>query len=214
MPRKTTSTGLSLVLAGAAIAASCAVLAATGPVSTDRKARVVMGPTYPITEPDLLTEIERRAAAAQPKFEAMVRSKAPESHSGFQSVPLPAATKDESRLFDPTYTLPHDIRNDKGEVLYPAGTKVNPYTKVRMPGRFIVIGPNQKDFEWLDQVAKPVDADKILLAGGNVAVVRRTRRKNVFVLDERGVERLGLRAVPAIVQQEGLMLRVTEYALK
>lgn len=200
-------TSLALVaLAGAASAA----------LDTGRGAgqkSVTLGPTFDIVEPDMREEIRARGPAAQQKFEHTAKSRPLDSYSGFQSVPLPLATRTATRSFDPTYTLPEDIFDANGQVLFAKGTQVNVYDRITMPGRFIVIGPHPSHYEWLKTVAKPGDADIVLLAGGNVAQVRRDQKLKVYLLDARGVERLGLQAIPSIVQQSGRMLKVAEYAL-
>lgn len=189
--------------------ASAAVDTAGG--SAPRKS-VQLGQTYEIAEPDMREEIQRRAPAAQARMQSQARRPL-ESFSAFQSAKLPIARQTRVRTFDPTYTLPEDIRDGNGKVLFAKGTKVNAYDRVTMPGRFIVIGPYESHYEWLKNVAKPGDADIVLLASGNVAEVRKQKRLKVFLLEPRGVERLGLEAVPAIVQQAGRMLKVSEFAL-
>ncbi len=173
--------------------------------------RVVMGQTFPIDEPDVLGEIQQRAGSTDWKT-WMVRK--PAEYSAFKTASLPRALKDSSRLFDPTYVLPEAIVDQNGKVLFPKGMRVNVYERIKAPGRFIVIGPSDADFEWLQNVAKPVPGDKVLLSGGNALEVRQSRRMTLFALDDRFIERFGLKAVPSIAQQEGNRLRVTEYAIR
>lgn len=170
----------------------------------------VLGQTFPIAEPDTLAEIKQ--AAASRDWKSWMRRK-PADYSAFKSAHLPVAKADASRLFDPTYSLPFDIRDDKGKMLFPKGTKVNVYDKLKVPGRYIVIAPQESHYRWLEEVVKPSNQDKILLANGNVLTTRQKTGLNVFQLDDRFIERFGLQAVPAVVQQEGNRLRVKEYAL-
>jgi hypothetical protein len=170
----------------------------------------VIGPTFDIVEPDVLTEIESAVRARD--WKSWMR-RAPADYGAFVSARLPLARSDATRAFDPTYTMPFDIRDDKGNVLYPTGTRVNVYEKLKIAGRYIVIAPLESHYRWLDAVAKPSGADKVLLANGNILIARRHTGRNLYMLDDRFIERFGLRNVPAIVQQEGTHLRVTEYAL-
>lgn len=185
--------------------ASAAALAAP-PVTP----AVTLGPTYPIAEPDTLEEIQRNAAVRDWK---RWMQKSPADYGAFQSARLPHAKRDAVRLFDPTYVLPNDIADETGRLIAAKGTRVNVYTKVTMRGRMIVIGNTDAHFTWLTEVAKPTANDKVLLANGNVLLARRNRQVLVYLLDERFIERFGLKAVPSIVSQEGLMLRVHEYAV-
>jgi len=172
---------------------------------------VTIGPTYDIVEPDTLAEIKKRAGEVD--WQAWMSKRAPEDFSAFQSVPLPFAKEDRSRLFDPTYTLPRDIVDGRGGVLWPAGTQINVYERISTTARTIVIGDDPAHFEWLRDVAQPGAGDRVYLAGGNVLVQMRARERRFYLLEDRVIERFGLRAVPAIVQQEGNQLRVSEYAL-
>lgn len=173
----------------------------------------VIGPTYPIAEPDLLQEIRQRAASTD--WNALVHRHDPSTFTGFQTASLPAATQDASFLFDPTYTLPQDVKDSRGTVIYPAGTTINVYERRAFSGRTIVIAATSEHLRWLDDVARPTAADKVLIAGTNMLDARTIAgARRIYALDPRIVERFGLRAVPSIVQQEGNRLRVREYALR
>lgn len=170
----------------------------------------VLGPTFPIAEPDTLAEITRTASATD--WPSWMRRQ-PKDYSAFDSADLPRNARRRSDLFDPTYILPEDLLNERGEVLAGKGTRVNALEKIRLPGRYIVIGATAADYRWLDEVARPATRDKVLIASGNVLVERESTGRPLFMLDERFVERFGLRGVPSIVQQEGTRLRVDAYVL-
>lgn len=172
---------------------------------------VTLGETFAIAEPDVLREI--KAAAASRDWQSWVRRQ-PKDYSAFDSFALPRNKANASRLFDPTYTLPRDIKDDTGRLLAPAGTKVNVYARRKREGRYLVIGGTPADYRWLDEVAQPTEKDRILLANANVYVQRKESKRQLFRLDEHFAERLGLRGVPSIVEQEGTMLRVREYAIR
>lgn len=169
-----------------------------------------IGQTFPISEPDVLDEIKQRAAARD--WQSLLRRHDPTTFSGFHSASLPPAEADASFLFDPTYTLPRNVTDAKGQVIYPAGTTINVYERRTFPGRTIVVLPTVAHFRWLRDVAKPTHQDKVLISGGSVLDARRAFQDvRLYALDKRVIERFGLRAVPTIVQQEGIQLRVTEY---
>lgn len=191
------------VTSAAAVLALAAGVAAAGQT-------VTLGQTFPIAEPDALAQIEERAAGADWKAKM---GKPMEQHSAFQSATLRYASVDAERMFDPTYTLPHDIVDGAGLVIYPAGTTINVYARITMPGRVIVIGPEAAHFRWLADVVKPTAQDVVLLANGNPLAVRAKHELPVYLLDARMIERFGLRAAPAVVAQNGTMLKVKEYAI-
>jgi len=175
------------------------------------QAHVIIGQTFPIAEPDTLTEIQERAAKVD--WNAW-RQKAGAKSKAFFSVILPLAQADADRLFDPTYTLTRDIADANGKVLFAKGTQVNVFRRFKDPRRYIVIADQESHYRWLKEVAKPTDNDLVLLANGNVYEARMRTKIELYLLDDRFVERFGLQHVPSVVQQEGTMLRVREYAVR
>jgi conjugal transfer pilus assembly protein TraW len=170
-----------------------------------------LGQTFPIAEPDTLQEI--RAAAQRRDWKAWMR-RTPREYSAFDSARLPVAKKDAVRMFDPTYTVPADLRNEKGEVLIARGTRVNVYERIKVPGRYVVIAATAAHYRWLEEVVKPTDRDKVLVANGNVLEARQRTNRAVYQLDARFIERFGVRAVPSVIEQAGTMLKVTEYGVR
>ena len=179
--------------------------------SPNAGATQILGPTYPIVEPDTAEEIRQKASAFN--WQAwMTRDKS--KFSAFQSAVLPVAKKNASRLFDPTYALPRDLISPDGRLLFPKGFKVNVYKALHIPGRYIVVQATDEDYKWLMEVAKPTAADKVLLASGNVYLERQKTHLPLLLLDDRFIERFGLKSAPAIVSQEGDQLRINEFLVK
>jgi conjugal transfer pilus assembly protein TraW len=191
-----------------AVAVVLMLLSATAQAAATRK---VVGQTFPIAEPDTLEEITRIAAGTD--WQRWMRRQ-PKDYSAFDSASLPRNTQAGSYLFDPTYTLPEDLVNERGEVLVGKGTRVNALEKIRLPGRYIVIGATAEDYRWLDEVARPESRDKVLVASGNVLTEREETGRPLYALDDRFVERFGLRGVPSIVQQQGTQLRVDAHVIR
>lgn len=169
----------------------------------------VLGPTYEIAEPDTLTEIHQRAVGVN--WSVAMTKKDPSQYSAFKGASLPRATRYVERFFDPTYVLPFDLKNADGRLLFPQGTRVNVYERLKLPGRYIVIDASPSHMRWLEETARPTATDRILVANGSVYGMRTRKDYKFFVLDPRGIERFGLQAVPAIVEQSGTKLKVTEY---
>jgi conjugal transfer pilus assembly protein TraW len=186
-------------------------LLATSLVLGGAQDTIIVGQTYPIAEPDTLTEIQERAAKVDWN---QWRNQATSKARAFVSANLPLATQEADRLFDPTYTLPRDIADANGKILFAKGTQVNVYRRIRDPKRYIVIADQESHYRWLKEVAKPTDQDLVLLANGNVYEARVRTQLDLYLLDDRFVERFGLERVPSVVQQEGTMLRVHEYAVR
>lgn len=183
----------------------------TSVLASQSAATAVIGQTFPIAEPDTLSEIETRAAKVD--WDG-VRAQMLKRASAFMSASLPATEHEAERRFDPTYVLPRDITDASGKVLFAAGTKVNVYQRVKDSARNIVIADVPQQYQWLRDVVKPTPADRVLLAGGNVLAARQRTHLNLYLLDQRFIERFGLQHVPSIVQQEGTMLKVHEYVVR
>lgn len=192
-------TTMMLVLGAFAIAAS-----ARGQTAT-------VGRTWPIAEPDALSEIEARVAQQPQSIAAKFGPR--EKWTAMQSARLGVAKVDRKRTVVPFHTLDFDIRLPDGKLLYPKGYTFNPLAYVSLPQRLIVVHP--RDLNWALSRARP--SDWILLAGGQrIATDPVTMGEKVgrplFILEERVKERLGLTVAPVIVAQVGQKLELSEFA--
>ena len=191
----------------ALLLAASVVLAASAHAATS-----TIGRTWPIAEPDALSEIEARAS----KLPADMRAKyGPRSSwSAMKAASLAPATKSQTRSVVPFYTLDTEIRLPGGELLYPKGYSFNPLAYVTLPQRLIVVVP--RDLAWALKTARLTDF--ILLAAGTardddaITLSERTGRP-IFILEERIKERLGLTVAPVVVAQVGQRLELTEVRL-
>lgn len=192
-------TSMMLVLGAVAIAAS-----ARGQTTT-------VGRTWPIAEPDALSEIEARVAQQPQSIAAKFGPR--NKWTAMQSATLGVAKADRKRTVVPFHTLDFDIRLPDGKLLYPKGYTFNPLAYVSLPQRLIVV--HLRDLHWALSRARP--SDWILLAGGQrIATDPVTMGEKVgrplFILEERVKERLGLTVAPVIVAQVGQRLELSEFA--
>jgi hypothetical protein len=194
-------TSLMLVLGALAIAAS-----ARGQTAT-------IGRTWPITEPDALSEIEARVAQQPRSIAAKFGPR--EKWSAMQSALLDVAKADRKRTVVPFHTLDFDIRLPDGKLLYPKGYTFNPLSYVSLPQRLVVV--HSRDLNWALARVRP--SDWILLAGGEktstdpVTMGEKVERP-LFILEERVKQRLGLTVAPVIVTQVGQKLELSEFAVE
>lgn len=168
-----------------------------------------IGRTWPIVEPDALTELEGKAAA-QPANIAN-RFAPRQNWSAMRSASLARATINRSRFVVPFYTLDQDIRLPDGKLLYAKGYTFNPLAYVTLPQRLIVVAP--RDLDWALRQAS--GSDFILLAAGSasdadVVTLGEKHHRPLFVLEERIKERLGLTVAPVIVHQIGQRFQLDE----
>jgi len=179
-------------------------------VTAARAETTTIGRTWPIAEPDALTEIEVRAGRQPTNIANRFGPRA--RWSAMQAASLAPAAQSRVRSVVPFHTLAFDIRGADGRIVYPRGFTFNPLAYVTLPQRLIVVGP--RDLGWALAQAKPTDF--ILLAAGKgadpIALGEKAGRP-IFLLEARVKERLGLTVAPAIVRQVGQKLELTEIRL-
>jgi conjugal transfer pilus assembly protein TraW len=202
----------SRVVFVAALAASLMVLSSTAYAQA-------LGPTYPIAEPDLLKEIERvlkekerNGELAKLQKEALERSK----HSAMNPKAVQEVTRTRQArtfFFDPSIVTNQRITTPQGRVLVEAGQRVNPLDQMAMTQQLVFIDARDPA-----QVAKAQSLiaaangkAKAVLTGGSYIELQKRWGKAVF-FDQQGnlVRKFGIRQVPAIVAQEGRLLRIDE----
>lgn len=167
-----------------------------------------IGRTWPIAEPDALSEIEGRAAQV-PDMKTAFGPR--ERWSAMKAATLGIARADRNRTVVPFYTLDQDIRLQDGKLLYAKGYSFNPLAYVSLPQRLFVVHPRELD--WALHTARP--ADFILLAAGSpgdadAITLGERHSRALFLLEERVKTRLGLTVAPVIVAQAGQKLVLTE----
>ena len=179
----------------------------------------VIGPVYSIVEKDLLAFIEGRLRAKEASGElAAIRREATErvQHSVEHPKPVTGvgkAAKTRTYYFDPSVVVPSAITDDAGRVLIAAGTMVNPLDTVSLSKRLLFF--DTRDPRQVREARAVIDAHrghvKPILTGGSYMDLMRQWKLRVY-FDQQGVlvKQLGIRAVPALVSQEGKRLRIDE----
>lgn len=177
----------------------------------------VQGHRWEIAEADIIEYIEKKLAAVDVKKlkEEMIkktteRVEEPEAVGGVVDVNFDKAIK---YYYDPSYAIPEDIYDHKGNLLYEAGYKVNPLEQVPLRERLIFInGKNEKQVEYAMRKREEYKGmAKIILISGRPLDIQRKKKVWIY-FDQQGVltTKLGIKGVPAIVEQAGLKLRIIE----
>ena len=173
---------------------------------TASAATSTIGRTWPIAEPDAMTEIEGRAARA-PSLTSQMGPRA--SWSAMRAATLGTAAETRVRKVVPFYTLEQDIALPDGKILYPRGFTFNPLDYVALPQRLVIVHP--RNLPWALKTARLTDF--ILLTAGDALELSERTGRPLFILEERVKARLGLTVAPVIVAQEGKVLVMREYDL-
>lgn len=178
------------------------------------------GAVFPIVETDLLSVIRGRLEAMQASgaTETMNRKLAARTRARVERpTPVPgivAAARPRSWVYDPTITVGQDLRDARGVVLVTAGTRVNPLDTVGLRQRLIFLnGDDPMQVKWALGNSTALDAKLILVGGSPFASMKSAQRR--FFFDQSGTltTKLGIRAVPAVVEQAGRQLRIREIVL-
>ena len=178
-----------------------------------------LGPTYPIAEPDLLKEIERVLKEKEKSGElAKLQKQAMERST--QSAMNPRAVEGLTRtrqartfFFDPSIVANQRITTPEGRVLVEAGQKVNPLDQMAMSQQLVFFDARDPDQVSKAQalIAKAGGRAKPILTAGSYIDLQKRWGKPVF-FDQSGtlVRKFGISQVPAVVAQEGRLLRIDE----
>ena len=175
----------------------------------------VRGATWPVAEPDLLSQIEARLlemerSGALARLEDEARERARRRLEAPEAVPgIAPAREERSRLFDPAITVARDIRTADGTLIAAAGTGVNPLERTTLAHDLLFVdGRRTAEIAWALGHDRP--AKIVLLAGRPLDLMRRHRRPFFFDQGGRLAARFGLRLTPSLVEQAGTRLRITE----
>lgn len=164
------------------------------------------GRTFEIAERDTLEEIEERVRAID--WQKYLNRIKPEEYRPNNLVDLPRTRMQRKRLIDMTYILETDIVNDKGELLYPKGYKINPADFVPFRKTLVVLnGQDQDQVKWFEQsdLRNRLDVSLFLSAGDSMDIARRLGRPTYYATLPL-IGRFQIQTVPSVIRaKEGLM---------
>ncbi len=176
------------------------------------------GLTYPIKEPDALTEIEEKAKKvdwtevfSEKKMKTLVEEYKPEG-----LVALPRASHSRRYQVDLTYTVKDDILDGKGNLVYPRGYAFNPLDFVSFPNTLVVLdGDDPTQLEWFtaSNYLKDVKVT-LLITNGSYSKISLRLDRPVYYLNQQIMDRFKLKAVPVVIQQAGRFMEIEEVVVK
>lgn len=169
----------------------------------------VLGPTYPIAEPDAIAMIERRVDAkrASGELAALERTAITRARRSIDAPrvarELPEADRPRRHRIHPSVVTNEAIRDELGAVLVPAGTVINPLEHRPLSRALIFFDGRRKgQVEAVrDALARSGAAFKPVLVAGNPIALTRAFKRAVY-FDQNGtlVRRFAIESLPAIVR--------------
>ena len=205
--------------------ASCALGALIGPVVLGfAPARAVdhgtFGTTWPVIEPDLLRVIQGKVERAEAKgelaelnarFAARVKAKVmrPTPVSGIRP-----AIETRNWAFDPAIVVERDIRDHEGRLIAAAGQHVNPLETIALTQKLAFVdGDDPAEIAWAMEQGSDLNLKIILVDGSPFEAMKVHQRRFYFDQGGKLTQRFGIAHTPALVEQAGDVLRITEQAL-
>lgn len=182
----------------------------------------VIGDTFQIKERDFLEVIHEKLQKKKESGElARLEEEMKQTirHRVENPRPILSVTKAEvGRVYyhDPTHVLEQEIIDSKGGVLYPAGTPVNPLDYVALEADLLFF--DARDPKHVKMAARYIKKSKRpvipILVGGSFLKLAEKWKQPIYY-DQGGAmtRQLGIKHVPAIVTQEGKLLRIEEVKL-
>jgi conjugal transfer pilus assembly protein TraW len=179
-----------------------------------------LGATFVIEEPDLLAHISGRLIAMKQsgELDQLNRDFAKRSEARVRR-PAPVAGLSPAQTariwnFDPNIIIENDIRDHKGNLIAPAGRRVNPldYTVIKQKLVFLD-GDDKEQMAWALARYGARDAKLILVNGAPLEAMSTHKRR--FYFDQRGFlsNKFGIAHTPAVVEQAGKVMRISEFVV-
>lgn len=175
------------------------------------------GTVWPVIEPDLLAQIHARLLHLEATGEtARLNEELKRRTIARVNRPTPVAGIALAGVvrrwsFDPTITVDADIKDDKGRTIIARGTRVNPLDTVPLRAPLVFLdGDDQRQIDWAIARYGKTPAKFILVAGAPLDLMKAKQRRFYFDQGGKLTEHFSIRAVPAVVEQQGRQLLITE----
>lgn len=187
------------------------------PASAEKLGR--LGQVYEITEPDFIKYMTARveaqvASGEMEKKKNEYLGKIKRSATDPAAVDGIANTSEEKVFYyNPAITVDYNITDDNGRIVVPAGTTTNPLVIMSLTKRLVFFDArerNQRDY--VERLSRQEGNQlKLILTGGSPTDLMKQWNKRVY-FDQNGwmTKRLGITHVPAIVSQDGDLLKIHE----
>lgn len=177
-----------------------------------------VGPTLTVTEPNLIEVMKQRLASLD--LSASKERAAERYWDKLRYIDLPQATEPRSRRFDPSVIVTADIKDARGTVIVPVGSRINPLGLVPFHERILVFDAARPEQVMLarELAGRYRDRRLVLIASGldraagwdGYRQLQDGFRAPVYLLNEPIRARFQIERVPALIDAEGKDIVVRE----
>ena len=177
----------------------------------------IVGQTFEIMEVDMLEYIKTRLGEMEQEgVLAQKQAEMKDRLGEYVNTPTPvegiiSTTNPKVWVFDPSYILQEDIKDQDGDIIHKKGTVVNPLDTVALPQDLLFIdGDSKEQVNWALNYSKS-DICKIILVKGQPIELMKKHKLRVY-FDQKGIllGRFGITQTPALVKQKGNRLLIEE----
>ncbi len=179
----------------------------------------VVGETFMIQEEDLLEVISL-------KLKTLEKNNILESHKQKiqdklrwrvmhpTPVSIPEATKQREFYYDPTFIVASDLYDHKGQIFHHKGDRINPLTIYPFKVAWLFFDATSKKQRKFARAHYKQNETKLILINGSPLKLMQQWKMPLF-FDQQGFlsKKLAIKQVPAIVEQAGNRLKITEVDL-
>lgn len=175
------------------------------------------GAVFAVTEIDLLKTIENKLKALQADGsidrlnQELLRKTTAKVNRPDPVFGVGKAVETRSWIYDPSMVMDHDVSDTKGNIVARRGQRVNPLDMVTIRQALVFIdGDDAAQVSWALRRFSELNSKLIMVKGAPLEAMTKHQRR--FYFDQGGslVDRFGIQAVPAVVEQEGRVMRVRE----
>lgn len=190
----------------------------------------IVAPTFPIIEQSFLNAIQQRLEHLKEtgrldELKQQMKNTVKEQVLRPQvAVDFTTTSEPKSYLVDPSLTLAIDIKDHKGNVIYPKGLTINPFDPSTFPNRnayqinfskrlIFLNGDDAAQVDWLKRhLEHETMPTKIILTNGVPTNLEKEIDQRVY-FEQTGdmARKFHIQHVPVTIKQDGKFWRVTEH---
>ena len=183
----------------------------------------VYGNTWEIGERDFLEVIHERTVEFEKSGKLAELKKQAENRvrdrilnpAPIEGIKTAAHGTKRTYYYDPSFVVEKTITDHQGNIVVPAGRKVSPLHFIPLSKPLLFIDARDKQqVDYAHSFITKEPRTKVILVAGSWVELTRTWRKQVYYDQAaRIVHKFGIEQVPAIVRQQGEVLKIDEIAL-